>query len=142
MHRTAAALLLVVLAACTSRGARVDVPGLPADSIAAPRAAREQPYFEFQVERPARELRSGCAPAYPTEFMATATKGEVVAQFVVDEDGRPEPATFKVIRASHAPFAESVRAALKCIRYTPATIGGRRVRQIVQQPFVFDVAAR
>ena len=100
---------------------------------------REPPYFEFQVERAARERRDGCKPQLPEELRAPGNRGEAVGQFVVDTAGVPEPQTFKVVRATHESWAAAVRTALPCMRYSPATIRGRKVRQLVQQPFVFDV---
>lgn len=138
------ALLAAVLAGCASGGSRVDVP--------APRAAAEeeivfvapaspgQPYFEFQVEKPAAAVRRGsCVPAYPESLRETRTTGEVIGQFVVDTTGVPELRTFKAIRSSHDAFATAVLAALPCMRFRPAVHQGRRVRQVVQQPFVFDL---
>ena len=97
-------------------------------------------YFEFQVENPVRELEGSCVPMYPDSLRATKTNGEVVAQFVVDTAGRPEAQTFKVLRSSHDLFSRAVRDAMACMGYTPATIRGRRVRQLVQQPFVFHLS--
>jgi TonB family protein len=139
----AALLAATLLAACASSGARVDMPGATTtDSAAlanAPARPKPTPFFEFQVESPARELGSSCAPAYPEELRAAPTRGEVVAQFIVDQTGVPDTATFKVVRATHQAFGVAVRAALSCMRYTPARIGGGSVRQLVQRPFVFDV---
>jgi protein TonB len=45
--------------------------------------------------------------------------------------------TIKVIRSTHPLFTNAVREALLAIRYHPAEIGGRKVSQLVQQPFNF-----
>jgi protein TonB len=34
-------------------------------------------------------------------------------------------------------FEQAVRSALPNMRFLPAEIGGRKVKQLVQQPFVF-----
>ena len=83
-------------------------------------------------------MRGTCAPKYPADLRAARTTGKVVAHFVVDSAGMPEPATFKVLQSSHGAFAAAVQEALPCMRFTPASIRGRRVRQVEQQPFVFD----
>lgn len=143
----ASAWLTAALLACASGGTRVTTPvvGSPtaADSartLPSPATGLEQPYFEFQVEHPVQQLEASCVPLYPDSLRAARTKGQVLAQFVVDTAGRPEERTFKAIRSSHAAFTTAVRDALPCMGYTPATIKGRRVRQIVQQPFIFDLS--
>jgi protein TonB len=66
-------------------------------------------------------------------------EGEVLAQFVVDTTGRVDMGTFKVLKSSHDLFAAAVKSALASARYYPAEIGGRKVKQLVQQPFTFSL---
>lgn len=101
-------------------------------------AAAQDAYFEFQVEQPVVALNDA-APSYPAELQRRGLSGQVIVQFVVDEEGRVVEDSFRRIESSHALFTESVRAALPRMRFRPAEIGGRRVRQLVQQPFVFDI---
>jgi hypothetical protein len=61
----------------------------------------------------------------------------VIAEFVVDQAGRVETETFGVVSSSDRLFSEAVRRALPDVRYTPAIVNGRAVRQLVQQPFMF-----
>lgn len=143
--------LLAGLAACASSSASrasEDAPRpevietvspVPAASTAASGERREPPYFEFQVEVPVRARRGGCAPSLPEELRQPGNKGSTIGQFVVDTAGVPEVHTFKVIRETHPAYSAAVREALPCMRFSPASIRGRRVRQLVQQPFVFDV---
>jgi protein TonB len=70
------------------------------------------------------------------------TQGEVPAQFIVDTLGEPVVASFKVLRSSHGLFTEAVRTALPEMRFGSAELNGRKVRQLVQQPFVFAVAGK
>lgn len=93
-------------------------------------------YFEFQVTTTVRQV-SGKPPAYPQVLREAHVGGRVLVQFVVDTAGVPEIGTFKVLESSHALFSDAVREALPSMRFEPATIGGRRVRQVVQQPFTF-----
>ena len=93
-------------------------------------------YFEFQVTSTARQV-GGNAPVYPPSLVAAHVGGRVLVQFVVDTDGRPDIGTFKVLMSSNPLFADAVREALPSMRYEPATVDGRRVRQLVQQPFNF-----
>ena len=66
-------------------------------------------------------------------------EGDVLATFVVDTTGRADPASFKVLRATHQLFERAVRDALPRMRFVPAEVGGRKVRQLVQQPFSFAI---
>lgn len=97
-----------------------------------------QTFFEFQVEKPVAQLPGG-APQYPSMLQQQGVKGQVIAQFVVDTTGRVETGTFKVLESSHDLFTAAVRRSLPNMRFVPAEVGGRKVRQLVQQPFVFDI---
>ena len=95
------------------------------------------PFFEFQVER-AVAMRAGfVGPLYPKRLRDAKVEGTVLAQFVVDTTGTPEPNTFKVLQSSNRLFAEAVRDALAQMQFTPALVGGRPVKQLLQQPFMF-----
>lgn len=137
-------------------GARNDVSrfrarpgaGAPVEFVASfePACVREFPpaepastqgaYFEFQVDVPVRPL-SGDAPQYPAALRERSVSGRVLAQFVVDAMGVPEMQTFKILESSNELFSQAVRAAVPAMRFAPAMVGGRRVPQVVQQPFTF-----
>jgi protein TonB len=70
-------------------------------------------------------------------LFAEKLSGSVVAEFVVGEDGRVEGETFGVVSSSHRLFTESVKRALGEAVFLPAIKDGRRVRQVVHQPFAF-----
>lgn len=97
----------------------------------------DQPYFDFQVEKPVGAVPGGEGPRYPDILRSGGVEGQVLAQFVVDTTGRVEIASFRVLRSDHAMFEQAVRSALPRMRFFPAEIGGRKVKQLVQQPFVF-----
>jgi protein TonB len=99
----------------------------------------DQPYFEFMVEKPVSEASNTQRPRYPDILKSAGVEGSVNAQFVVDTTGRVEINTFKVLSTSHALFESAVRSALPGMRFIPAEVGGKRVRQLVQQPFVFAI---
>ena len=110
--------------------------------VAAKRAApvvNDGPYFEFQVEQPVRLASGGIAPRYPDVLREARVEGEVLAQFIVGPDGRPDVDSFKVLKSSHQLFASAVRSALPQMRFEPALVGGKAVRQLVQQPFTFSL---
>lgn len=98
-----------------------------------------QTYFEYQVENPVSPLRN-VAPVYPAELKSQGVTGRVIAQFVVNTDGTADVSTFKVLDSDNQQFSDAVLVALSEMRYTSAEIGGRKVKQLVQQPFVFGVA--
>lgn len=99
----------------------------------------DQTYFEFQVEKQVAPAPGNPGPRYPDMLRTANVEGEVLVQFVVDTTGRVEMGTFKVLKSSHDLFTNSVRQALGTMRFYPAEIGGRRVKQLVQQPFNFTL---
>src|SRR6476620_5194274 len=60
----------------------------------------DQPYFEFQVEKPVVPAGAQPQPNYPDMLRSGNVEGEVLAQFVVDTSGRAEMSTFKVLKSS------------------------------------------
>ena len=100
----------------------------------------DQPYFEFQVEKPVVAAPNSASPRYPEMLKSASVEGEVQAQFVVDTSGRVEPGSFKVLKSSHELFTAAVREALPRMRFLPAEVGGRKVKQLVQQPFQFALS--
>ncbi|MEK7401630.1 MAG: energy transducer TonB [Gemmatimonadota bacterium] len=103
--------------------------GLPAD----------QTYFEFQVEKQVSGVPGTVNLRYPDMLRSANVEGEVLVQFVVDTMGRADLTTFKVLKTSHDLFTNAVRSALGQMRFYPAEIGGRKVKQLVQQPFNFTL---
>jgi periplasmic protein TonB len=96
----------------------------------------DQPYFEFQVEKPV-VAAGACSPRYPDILRSANVEGEVLAQFVVDADGKVESGSFKPLKSSHELFTSAVRTTLQGCKYIAAEVGGKKVKQLVQQPFVF-----
>ena len=78
-------------------------------------------------------------PRYPDMLRSANVEGEVLAQFVVDTTGRYEAGSFKVLKSSHDLFTNAVKAALQNMNFYPAEVGGRKVKQLVQMPFVFSL---
>ena len=99
----------------------------------------ERTYFEFQLDKQVGMLPNQPHPKYPQSMRDLGIEGEVLAQFVVDSTGRPEMWTFKILRSPHQDFSAAVRAAVALMRFTPAEIGGRKVMQMTQMPFVFGL---
>jgi TonB family protein len=100
---------------------------------------RDTFYFDFQVTRQVAPLPGNRAPRYPAELRNNHIQGEVLVQFVVDTLGRAEMATFKVLKASDPAFINAVRESLPAMHFSPASIGQRLARQLVQMPFQFSL---
>ena len=94
-------------------------------------------YLDIQVERQARAVAGSAGPRYPESLRAARVEGKVLAQFVVDLEGRADLSTFRVLESAHARFTDAVREAVRTMRFHPAEVGGTPVRQLVQMPFVF-----
>ena len=99
----------------------------------------DQTYFEFQVEKQVAPAPGNAGPRYPDMLRSANVEGEVLAQFVVDTSGRVESGSIKILKSSHDLFTNAVRQSLTAARYYPAEIGGRKVKQLVQQPFNFTL---
>ena len=100
----------------------------------------DQPYFEFQVEKPVVPAPGSISPRYPDMLRQAGVEGEVLAQFVVDTTGKAEAGSLKILKSSHDMFVQSVKNALPQMKFIPAEVGGRKVKQLVQQPFSFSIA--
>ena len=96
------------------------------------------PYMEFQVEK-AVEKTGGDAPQYPESLKSAGVEGEVLAQFVVNESGRYESGTLKILKSSNSAFTAAVKDALPRMKFSAAQIGGKKVQQLVQMPFQFHL---
>lgn len=105
-----------------------------------PQPANEnQTYFEFQVEKQVQPMPGNSPPRYPDMLRSANVEGEVLAQFVVDTTGRADMSTFKVLKSSHDLFTAAVRSALPNMKFYAAEVGGRKVKQLVQMPFQFNL---
>ena len=99
----------------------------------------DQTYFEFQVEKPAEMLSDSPKPKYPSVLESSGIAGEVQAQFVVGTDGRADMSEFKILKQTNELFGQAVKNVLPRMHFSPAMIGGRPVKQLVQQAFQFAV---
>ena len=102
-------------------------------------AADHGPYMESQVEKPVEKI-GGEAPEYPSSLRASGVEGQVLAQFVVNESGRYEPGSLRILNSSNPAFAAAVKDALPRMRFSAAQIRGKKVQQLVQMPFQFHLA--
>lgn len=98
----------------------------------------DKAYMADQVEKQVEAI-SGTQVEYPESMRSSGNEGEVQAQFVVNENGRVETGTFKVLNDANPAFVSAVRRALSGMRFHAATINGTHVSQIVQQSFMFKL---
>jgi protein TonB len=98
-----------------------------------------QTYFEFQVEKQVSPFPGNQPPRYPDMLRSANVEGEVLAQFVVDTTGRADMKEFKVLKSTHDLFTNAVRSALPQMKFYPAEVGGKKVKQLVQMPFQFSL---
>jgi protein TonB len=106
-------------------------PGIPAGGNTGAPA-----YDVSQVDSPVSMLGT-FRPDYPAQLRAAGVQGEVIVQFVVNESGRVDPRSIRILSSSNDLFASSVRSALGRMRFVPARLGDSAVAQLVQQTFVF-----
>ena len=108
----------------------------------APKADSGTTFTVDQVERQVGVLPGAPLPRYPEALRNAGVEGQVVAEFVVDERGRAEVDSVRFVRSDNVLFEESVRNVLQRMRFAPAQIAGRNVRQLVRMPFVFTLGRR
>lgn len=99
-------------------------------------------YNAFEVDVEVVAIAGSIRPQYPEMLRSSGTEGQVIAQFIVNEKGRADKESFKVVSSTHPMFTESVKRALPQMRFKPAKIGGKPVSQLVQQLFVFKLDDR
>jgi periplasmic protein TonB len=95
-------------------------------------------YFSYQVEKQVSTRDDSPKPAYPSTLESAGIEGEVDVQFVVDTTGRVQPGSIKIQKATNDLFKASVLSTLPKMRFNPAEVGGKKVKQLVEQPFTFS----
>ena len=117
----------------------IGAPGGVHNGVVDAPPVENQVYFESQVEKPVVALANSAAPRYPEVLKAAGVEGEVVATFVVDTTGRADASSFKILKSPSDLFSAAVRTALPNMRFLPAEVAGKKVKQQVQQAFVFAI---
>jgi TonB family protein len=104
--------------------------------------ARLAVYNAEQVDQRARlDTTQVLLLRFPPPLYAARVGGLVIAEFVVDTSGRVEQGTLGIVSSTAPLFTDAVRVALESASYVPAMKDGRHVRQLIQQPFRFDINA-
>jgi len=96
-------------------------------------------YSILNVEESAVRSEGSSAPIYPPELIEKGIEGAVLTNFVIDTTGRADTTTIEILQATHPLFVESVRTAIPGMRFSPASVQGRKVRQVVEQRFQFRI---
>jgi len=91
------------------------------------------------VDSTVTRYSDSAAPVYPPKLLELKIEGGAYVQFVVDTSGLADTTSFRVISATHPEFARSVREALPGMRFHPAILRSKKVRQLVEQPFMFKI---
>ena len=73
-------------------------------------------------------------------FTSGAINGRSV-QFIVDTTGRAKPETIVCMQATYKDFALAAIDAVKMMEFTPATLEGHKIEQLVQYPIDFKLNA-
>ena len=114
--------------------------GVPSHAGTGAPVATDDPgtaFLDSQVEvQVALDTRSPM-PRYPQLLRDAGVEGATLVRFVVDTLGRVEQGTVKVVESTHPAFALAVQAVLPQMRFSPARVGERKVRQLVEFPLQF-----
>ena len=102
-------------------------------------AGADSIFTQLEVDSTVSRYPGSAAPAYPVEMLKQGVQGSVVTQYVVDTTGFADTTSLKIMSTTHEQFADAVRAALPYMRFFPAKVGSKRVRQLVEQEFSFKI---
>lgn len=121
-----------------------DVPGDMGTELSASAASRQHRgtdsvFTMIDVDSAATTDPSSAAPEYPDALRKLGVEGSVQAEYVVDSTGMADPTSLHIVKATRLEFAIAVRNALPNMHFHPASIGPRRVRQLVIQEFAFKI---
>jgi len=78
---------------------------------------------------------------YPRTAKLTGQSGSAVVQFVVDTLGRAKPESIMCTKATYKDFADAAMAVVKTMEFTPATLEGHKIEQLVEYPIDFKLNA-
>ena len=123
--------------------ARGDTPEFSAQELGAtlpPQREREVAMTELEVDSTVVRDPRSAAPSYPPALLARGITGFAQVRYVVDTLGAVDTLSYRVVLATHPDFAVAVRRVLAEMHFRPAVVGGRRVRQWVEQTFHFRIA--
>jgi TonB family protein len=97
------------------------------------------PNCRDHVEREASPLGGNPSPRYPGSLQVAGVSGKVIMQFVIDTLGQVDHRTICVIRSDNPLFTMAVLQVLPQARFRPAEVDGRKVKELVETPYVFSM---
>ena len=120
---------ITALAACASSGSRASCSITQLDSVY---VGREPVYEACAVDRKAKLVTTDLRPDYRPTSQPQGRSGcfSADAQFVIDTLGKPEPSTVRITKTNDQAFAEAMLGLVTRLRYEPAVLAGKPVRQI------------
>jgi TonB family protein len=77
--------------------------------------------------------------SYPRDLRDSRVDGSVQVSFVIGANGRPERQTVEVLSSTHPGFVPTALRAVERMRFSPAEVGGRRVRVRATLPIQFQI---
>jgi protein TonB len=98
-------------------------------------------YIAATVEKEAVGTGDNPKPVYPSDLLNRMVQARFSVFFVVDTTGRIDTTTIEVPPSVHVQFAKAVRDVLVLWHFYPAEVRGRRVRQLMEQPFEFRIVS-
>ncbi|HVD06000.1 MAG TPA: TonB family protein, partial [Gemmatimonadaceae bacterium] len=103
-------------------------------------------FSEAKGTRTSAKLRGELPqPVYPAYLRQVGVQGEVLVRFVVDENGRPDLSSLKVVRSPHEFLTDEVRRVIMRLSFDPARTEGPASKprsEWVQMSFVFDPSGK
>ena len=112
-------------------------PALPPSALGVVEVPESLAHSNVPLTMTPPQVTSGPGLTYPASLAAAGVPGAAWATFVVDTNGRTDPATVRVVYASDPEFAASVRLWLGGARFRPAQLAGRPIRAMAEMPFNF-----
>ena len=128
-----------VEAPAAGEGPQEGAPAEEAEAVLPSDAIFDSVATVLEVDSAVARHPESAAPSYPPELLAKLIEGGAFVQFIVDTTGHVDTTSFKVVSATHPEFAEAVRRTLPAMRFSPAIMHSRKVRQLVEQPFMFKI---
>jgi TonB family protein len=107
--------------------------------IAAMNALLSNAYQVLEVDSAAAPDPTSAAPVYPPDLEARGVEGHVIVRFVVDSTGFVDMASVMTVESTSPAFERAVRSAMPRMKFRPAMVGERSVRQLAEQLFKFEI---
>jgi TonB family protein len=121
----------------------------PPDSISrrtTKRSSAEAGFELSEVEEAPRvingsDVQRQLSRLYPPDLRNAGVSGQVMARFLILEDGRVDPASITISSATHDGFRAPVLSLLPVLHFRPARVKGRPVKVWAEQPVTFALPA-